>query len=133
MIVGEPGKLDLPEDARLLGKEEALQRVAAGDSLLDAGHYEAALISMWSALEATIRRMLEEEDHSLGFLDSAHILNHAVVYGVLSRDDYGSLMKVRKYRNAVAHGFKISDTEFSAGYSAIKSVIEHLLEAEDES
>jgi hypothetical protein len=133
VVVGERGKLDLPEDAQLLGKEETSQRIAASDSLLDAGHFEAALILMWSALETTIRILLEEEDPSLGLLDSVHVLNHAVVYGVLSRDDYNSLMKVRKYRNAVAHGFKISDSEFSVGYSVIKSAIEGLLQTSAES
>lgn len=133
VIVGEPGKLDLPDDTQLLGEEEASQRIAASDSLLDAGHHEAALALVWSALEATIRMLLEEEEPYLSLLDSAHILNHAVFHGILSRDDYNALMKVRKYRNTVVHGFETPDFDFSAGYSVIKSTIGHLLQSEVES
>jgi hypothetical protein len=129
VVVGESGQLDLPEDAQPLGREEIAQWIAASESLLESEHYEAALLLAWSALEATLRLLLNEEDPSLGRVNSEHVLNHAVVNGVLSRDDYNSLMKVRKYRNAVAHGFEISDFEFSIGYIVIKSPIERLLQS----
>jgi hypothetical protein len=123
----------LPEDAQLLDDVQASQWIAAGDSLLGAGQAEAALVLVWSALEATIRRLLEEEEPYLSLLDSAHILNLAVFHGILSRDDYNALMKVRKYRNAAVHGFETSDFDFAAGYSVIKSTIGHLLQSEVES
>jgi hypothetical protein len=127
VVVGEREKLDLPEDVQPLGKEDISQWIAASDSLLESGHLVAALLLVWSALEATIRLLIEDEDTSLARLNSEQVLKHAVASGLLSRDDYNGLMEVIKYRNALAYGFEISDFEFSVGYRVVKSAIESLL------
>jgi hypothetical protein len=39
----------------------------------------------------------------------AYILGMVVAHGAMDRSDYRHLFKIMEYRNAIAHGFEVSD------------------------
>ena len=125
--MGEEEQLRTPEGARPFDRDDILRGIQAPEQLLELGFSEAALLLAWSSLEATVRLLAMEEDIVLDRLDPLYILNQAVMYGVISRDEYNFLMKVLKYRNALAHGFKTVDFDRALVQELI-STTQHLLQ-----
>ena len=111
VLVAEGQKLRLPEAARPLAREDVLQRAASAERLLDSGFSEAALLAAWSALEAAVRMLTEEEGIMLERMIPSYVVDQAVANGVISRDEYNLLTDAMEYRNALVHGFKITDLD----------------------
>jgi hypothetical protein len=109
VVVGEGEQFSTPEGARPFERNDILRGIETAERLVASGFSEVALLSAWSALEATVRLLTEEEGIVLGRLSPLYILKQAVMNGVISRDDYNFLTKVMKYRNALVHGFKTLD------------------------
>jgi len=109
VVVGEGEKPGTPEDACSFGRQDILRSIEAAEKVLGSGFSEAALLLAWSTSEATVRLLTEEEGILLDSLAPPYILKQAVTNGVISREDYTLLMNAMKYRNALAHGFKLND------------------------
>ena len=109
VVVAEGERFDTPEGARPFERGDILQRVEGAESLLESEFSEAALLLAWSATEATVRLLLQEEGVMLDRPMPLHIVKQAVMNGVISREDYKFLTNVMKYRNALVHGFKPID------------------------
>ena len=110
LLVGEPEKLDSPPSAQLLDDHEILQRLDHAVRALESGLAEVAFVTAWSALEATTRALISEEiGRNSDITMSGHVLDEAVYLGVISRSDYDDLRDMMKYRNAIVHGFSLSD------------------------
>ena len=110
LLVSEPEKLDSPEGACSFASENIVQRFEEAEKALQAGLPEAAFLLAWSAHEAAIREVIAEQ----GVADSritgpGYVLDQAVFHGVISRDEYKTLKEMLKYRNAIVHGFSLSD------------------------
>ena len=109
LLVGEPEKLDSPEGARSFAAEEIRQRLAEAEKALGHGLGEAAFLLVWSAFEAVVRELIAAEGVSITRVtQSGYVLDQAVYHGVISRADYDYLADMRKYRNAIAHGFDVN-------------------------
>ena len=111
IVLGEEERLRAPAGAHPFNREDILRGLAAAERLLKAGFADAALLLAWSALEATVRLLTEEEDIVLERLAPLYILKQAAMHGVVSREEYHFLTKVIEYRNALVHGFKPIDFE----------------------
>ena len=110
VLVSEPEKLDSPAGARSFGNENIAQRFEEAERALDAGLPEAAFLLAWSAHEAAIRMVFSEQGITESGITGPHfVLNQAVINGVISREEYKTLKEMLKYRNAIAHGFSLSD------------------------
>ena len=110
VLVSEPEKLDSPEGARSFENERILQRIEEAEKSLQAGLPEAAFLLAWSASEAVIRGLLAARGVSSTSITSpGYVLDQGVFHGVISRDDYDALTRLRKYRNAIVHGFGMND------------------------
>ena len=109
VVVPEGEKLSVPEGARPFDREDVIQSAVTAERLLDDGFSEAGFLLAWSALEATLRMLTEEEGILLDRQDPLYVVNQAVADGVISRDEYNLLTNAMKYRNALVHGFKIAD------------------------
>ena len=108
LLVGEPEKLDLPEGVRSLEGETILRGIEKAQESLEAGLAEAAFLLAWSACEAALRELLAEQGVSnTSITTPGYVLDQAVFQGVISRDDYNNLTSMRKYRNAIVHGFEL--------------------------
>jgi len=112
-VAGEGEKPSSPEGARPFEREDALQRIEQAESLLELGFAEAALLAAWSASEATVRVLIEQEGISADLFNPIHVLSRATTDGVISRDDYRLLTEAKKYRNALVHGFKFDDFDYN--------------------
>jgi len=111
VVVGEEDQWRAPAGARPFDREDILRGLEAAEKLLEAGFSEAALLLAWSASEATVRLLAEEEGIVLERLTPLYILKQAAMHGVVSREAYHFLTKIVEYRNALVHGFKPIDFE----------------------
>ena len=110
VLVSEPEKLDSPEGARSFEAEMILQRLDDAEKSLKASLPEAAFLLAWSASEAVIRELLTAQGVSNTDITSpGYVLDQGVYHGVISRDDYDALTRMRRYRNAIVHGFGMDD------------------------
>ena len=110
ILVSEPEKLDSPEGARSFESGMILQRVEEAEKSLQARLPEAAFLLAWSASEAVIRGLLTAKGVSDTSITSpGYVLDQGIYHGVISRDDYDALTRMRKYRNAIVHGFGMDD------------------------
>ncbi|MCY3749062.1 MAG: hypothetical protein OXG64_07185 [Chloroflexi bacterium] len=110
VLVGEPEKVDSPEGARSFESEKIVQRIEEAEKSLDAGLPEAAFLLAWSASEAVIRELLAVQGVSKTTITSpGYVLDQGVYHGVISRADHDALTRMRKYRNAIVHGFGTED------------------------
>ena len=110
VLVGEPEKVDSPEGARSFEGDEILQRIDEAEKSLHAKVPEAAFLLAWAASEAVIRELLSAQGVSgKGITSPGHILDQGIYHGVISRNDHDTLTRMRKYRNAIVHGFGTDD------------------------
>jgi uncharacterized protein YutE (UPF0331/DUF86 family) len=111
VVIGEEEKINTPEGALPLEREEILQRLQESERLLDTGAVEAAVLIAWSTSEAAVRLLATEEGLNLDRPVPVVVLKQAVMNGVISREDYNFLEHAMKYRNALAHGYKVADLD----------------------
>ena len=110
VLVGEPEKVDSPEGARSFESAGILHRLEEAERSLQAELPEAAFLLAWSASEAVIRELLAAQGVSGKSITSpGYVLDQGVFHGVISRNDYDALTRMRKYRNAIVHGFGTDD------------------------
>jgi uncharacterized protein YutE (UPF0331/DUF86 family) len=111
VLLGEKEQMSLPEGAYAFDREDILSGIQESERLLELEFSEAALLLAWSSAEATIRLLTAAEGIVLDRLTPVYILKQAVMYGVISRDEYNFLTKAMQYRNALVHGFKTVDLD----------------------
>ena len=110
VLVSEPEKLDSPEGALSFESGRILQRIDEAERSLQTRLPEAAFLLAWSASEAVIRELLTGQGVSNTNITSpGYVLDQGIYHGVISRDDYDTLTRMRKYRNAIVHGFGMDD------------------------
>ena len=94
-----------------LQEEEVFESFDEALTLLDGGYVNAAMLLSWSSTEAGLRLIGDREDPPITQKNPHQLIKLLVMEGVISRDDYEFLLSVMKKRNAVAHGYKVSDDE----------------------
>ena len=117
ILAGEPEMLDSPREAHSFDRDGILQHILDAERTLEPGIPEAAFVLAWSALGAAIRELIAEQGTSNSRITtSAFILDQAAPLGIVSREEYGYRSRMKKYRNAVVHGFQAaySDEELVA-------------------
>lgn len=108
LLIGEPEKLDAPEGVRPPSRVEIRRRLAEAEKALAHNMDAAALLLAWSALEAAVRVLIALEGISIARVTKAgYLLDLAVFHGVVSRREYDDLADLKRYRNAIAHGFAV--------------------------
>lgn len=108
VLVAEPEKVDSPQGTHPFKVETILQKIKEAENARASGFSEAAFLLAWSACEASVRELVAAEDASDSRIAAPdYVLKQAVFQGLLSHEDYDSLTTMRKYRNAIAHGFEV--------------------------
>jgi hypothetical protein len=97
-------QIDAPEEAIPFGRETISRVVAEAEKLLGNGFAEAALLRIWSAAEAAVRSLTEDEGWLTDRPIATTILSMAVQIGALYGDDYKLMLHALPLRNAIAHG-----------------------------
>ena len=123
LLVAEPEKVASPDGARAFDKAKIASRLEEAQKSLDAGLTEAAFLLAWSACEAVIRELLTYEGVSNDSITkTGFVLDQGVFHGVLSRDEYDTLTRFRRYRNAIVHGFGVDNFNGELVRELIKTV-----------
>ncbi len=105
LAIFETGKqIDAPEEAIPFGRETISHVVAEAEQLLSNGLAEAALLRIWSAAEAAVRSLTEEEGWLTDRPIATSILSMAVQIGGISIDEHKLMLYALPLRNAIAHG-----------------------------
>jgi hypothetical protein len=86
---------------------DLIQAAEAANELVERRMYQAAFLTVWSALEGLLRRVSEEQAIPAGALSPASLLKHLFSFGVLSRRQFAALEELLQIRNATVHGFSV--------------------------
>lgn len=110
LVVGEPERLDAPENAQPFTESHIDRRIDQAEKTLATGFAEAAFLLAWSACEAAVRALAAAEGVEIRRVtNSGYILAQAVYHGAISRNDDEYLSSMLAYRNAIIHGFDVPD------------------------
>ena len=110
ILVAEPEKLSSPEGARIFERENIDNRLDEVQTALDAGLPEAAFLLAWSTAEAVLRDILAADGIPTNSVTAtAFVLSQAAHEGIISPEEQADLRRLRKYRNAIVHGFTMND------------------------
>ena len=110
ILVAEPEKLSSPEGARIFERENIDNRLDEVQTALDAGLPEAAFLLAWSTAEAVLRDILAADGIPTDSVTAtAFVLSQAAYEGIILPEEQAVLRRLRKYRNAIVHGFTMTD------------------------
>ena len=110
LLVNEPEQLHSPDEVRPFKNADILMRIDQAEKLLELGYPEAAFTLAWSAYEATVRELIAAEGVSdTGITASGYVFDQAIFRGLISREENNTLTEMRKYRNAIVHGYVADD------------------------
>ena len=120
-LVATGDRIDIQRDSCLVTREDVLRIVEESERLLADGFAEAAFLRCWTAADAIVRIILEEEgEEPPGNVPSSAALSQIMWEGLIHREDYERLRDILRYRNTYAHGFTTPDFDVSL----VKDLIE---------
>ena len=105
LVVTNPMKSLLSDTYRVLDDSQIRARLQEARALADAGSRPAAMLVLWSAAEAVLRRIAQEESVRLEVDSPGHLLKQLAVSGCISQSEYEVLRSGIEARNALVHGF----------------------------
>lgn len=108
-LVGIGEDAQFTEGVQPFCEEDVLQGTEQAKTLLDAGFPEASLLYAWSVAEAAIRLIVQKEEITVRSLTPLYMIKALATEGVISKDEYEQLMSVVRTRNAVAHGYRMTE------------------------
>ena len=110
LLVGEPELLNAPPGAVAFDVAGIGRGLAEAERALDAGLPPAAFVLAWSACEAAVRILAAAAGVEIQRItQTRYLLSHAVYQDAISERDYERLSDMLAYRNAIVHGFDVSD------------------------
>jgi len=94
------------KNATSLDDRDITYRLREARQLSDQEHGEAALLLAWSATEALLRAIAEEEAIASTQTNPSQLVKSLFTYGVLDTEQYQTLQRGLQTRNMVVHGYK---------------------------
>lgn len=132
IVLAGPGSDALEEELSLPTFAEIGERLASADRMFEVGDHAAALLLLWSLLEAaSLHRLRDLGVEPFALKTPIALLKDLVSFGFLEQEEYDRLREVVALRNAVAHGFTTASID-AESFSGVRSLIERLLEASSE-
>jgi hypothetical protein len=111
---------------RRLERAAIQRRLEDAQELVHLGKLEAALLLVWSAVEAGLRLLEEQTGADVRDGRTQAIIARLYMDGLLERTDYETLLTSLEVRNAVAHGLQKDDVSASL-IQSLQSLAERLL------
>ncbi|MDM8551173.1 DUF86 domain-containing protein [Desulfobacterales bacterium HSG2] len=108
-LVGIGEDAQFAEGVQPLNEQDVLQGTEQARKLLNAGFPEASLLYAWSVAEAAIRLIVQKEAITVKSDAPLYLIKALATEGVISKDEYELLMSVVRTRNAVAHGYRMTE------------------------
>lgn len=97
--VVEPGAKELTAGEIRVQLDSARQLVASGQP-------QVALLVAWSALESSLRQVVEEHDLDLDRPQLITLIRQSTWLGLIDQQEHEWLRQALRYRNLVAHGYQ---------------------------
>jgi REase_AHJR-like protein len=94
------------KDATSLDYVDITYRLREARQLSDQEHGEAALLLAWSATEALLRYIADEEAIPIAKSNPNQLLKSLFMYGLLDKEQYQTLQTGLQARNTAVHGYK---------------------------
>lgn len=101
---------------QLISRQEIAQRKEKSKHLIAIGESEAAFLSLWSIVEALMRRQAEEALIPIERFPPVALIKHLFSQGEISIEQFDKAMSLVEVRNRLVHGFQTQGLD--------KSVIE---------
>ena len=107
LVVTNPRSRDFKvlKDASVLVHRDIRSRLQEAHQLAAQEHGEAALLLTWSAIEALLRRIAQEERIMVAQSGPFPLMKSLFSYGLLDKEQFDILQQGLQIRNTVAHGF----------------------------
>jgi hypothetical protein len=108
LLVTDAERMPLPEvgsGAEPLTPAQIKQRLTRVDLLMGLGETEGAYLSIWSLLEALLRRRAEDVKLPLERMATGALIDYLYSEGELSIPQYDLVRELMPVRDALAHGF----------------------------
>jgi len=119
----------LLSDKREPTKHQILEMLEEGDRANEARAHSAAVLIVWAALEAILRRLaIAHELSGKTRVQPAILLNDLVSANILKTDDARLLQHMRQVRMAIAHGLKSDQVDSSAAFHRLMHIARRLAE-----
>ncbi len=129
LIITSPTEETLfAEETIPLDKADVAKMVEELQELSKSDHSQASLLLAWATAEAVLRLLAQKEGISLRRHEPMYLLKQLATYAVISREEYDSLVRIMKVRNALAHGFKTDEFEPKLAQKLIE-MIQRLLQS----
>lgn len=112
------------KDAVSLDHLDVSYRIREARQLSEQEHGEAALLLAWSATEALLRAIADEEAIPVGPSNPSQLTKSLFTYGVINKEQYQILQHGLQARNIVVHGYKEQQS--------LASTLEQLLHVADQ-
>lgn len=128
-VVTDDGRLPIVEGLqgnRPLPLAQIRSRIQRVNNLIALGEMESAFLTLWSLLEAVLRRRAEEAQLPLERLDTSTLINHLYSQGELSIEQFDVVRELRSIRNAAAHGF--ATPNLPAALPKLSELVEELID-----
>ncbi len=108
LVVTNPkdSKLRLNRAAILLDRPDIAYRLQEGRQLSEQEHGEAALLLTWTAIEALLRRLAQEENILLPQDNLMYLVKSLFSQGLLDKEQYQILQEGLEARNTIIHGYQ---------------------------
>jgi hypothetical protein len=109
LLVTDAERIPLPEvgsGAEPLTPAQIKQRLGRVDVLIGLGETEGAYLSLWSILEALLRRRAEDVKLPLERVATGPLIDFLYSEGELSISQYDLTRELKRVRDALAHGFE---------------------------
>lgn len=94
---------------QLLSLEEIVERKEKSDHLVAIGEMEAAFLSLWSIVEALMRKQAEQALIPIERFPPISLIKHLFSQGELSIEQFDRAMSLVEVRNRLAHGFQTEE------------------------
>jgi REase_AHJR-like len=109
LVVTNPTNPDIVEkNAEVMPSAEIKERIQLVCNLINNEQEEAAVILAWSAVEATLRLVSQQQNVKFVKKPSLLVIKELYSLGIISQEDYKLLEEGMHYRNLSAHGFRVT-------------------------
>ena len=126
VYVGPEGELETFEMPTLTA-QEAQEQIESSRRMYDSGEQAAAVLKLWSVLEAVGRKRLTEVQHEdVGPMAPVAFLKELTSFGLIEQHEYVELRSILELRNAAAHGrptISVTQTEFQTLLEDVKKLL----------
>ncbi|OQX03536.1 MAG: hypothetical protein BWK80_55480 [Desulfobacteraceae bacterium IS3] len=93
----------------LLSWEQIFRGIKQGERLISLGEIEGAVLSLWSILEAMMRKQAEKVSLPIERFPTSSLINHLYSQGELSIEQFDQAKSLLDIRNYLVHGFQAAE------------------------